>query len=100
MTPTYETTEPFDADFDALPPALRKRFLRSVDHLVEDLSSRRGLRPGLRVKRVQGSDGAWEMTYAPDGRAVFGYGDEVIPGQTHVIWRRMPPAGQICANSD
>jgi hypothetical protein len=24
--------------------------------------------------------GVWEITFAPDGRATFAYGDEVIPG--------------------
>ena len=43
--------------------------------------------PGLRVKRVQGTSGVWEITFAPDGRATFAYGDDVIPGQPHVIWR-------------
>jgi hypothetical protein len=27
--------------------------------------------PGLRVKRVQGTSGAWEVTFASDGRATF-----------------------------
>ncbi|MDA8067333.1 MAG: hypothetical protein M0T77_01775 [Actinomycetota bacterium] len=45
--------------------------------------------PGLRVKRVQGTDGVWEITFAPDGRATFAYGTEVVPGEAHVIWRRV-----------
>ncbi len=45
--------------------------------------------PRLRVKRVQGHPGIWELTFAPDGRATFQYGDEVTPGETHVIWRRV-----------
>jgi hypothetical protein len=45
--------------------------------------------PALSVKRVQGMSGVWEITFAPDGRATFAYGDEVIPGQPHVIWRRI-----------
>jgi hypothetical protein len=44
---------------------------------------------GLRVKRVQGHDGIWEMSWAPDGRATFEYGPEQIPGQSHVRWRRI-----------
>jgi hypothetical protein len=39
----------------------------------------------LRVKRVQGHPGVWEMTWAPDGRATFEYGAEVRPGEAHVI---------------
>jgi hypothetical protein len=29
------------------------------------------------------------MTGAPDGRALFDYGDPVDPGSRHVIWRRV-----------
>ncbi|MBA4179944.1 MAG: hypothetical protein C0506_05080 [Anaerolinea sp.] len=43
----------------------------------------------LRVKRVQGHPGVWEMSWAADGRATFEYGEEVIPGQAHIIWRRI-----------
>jgi len=31
----------------------------------------------------------WEITFAPDGRATFAYGEEVIPGTPHIIWRRI-----------
>ena len=48
-----------------------------------------GFYPRLRVKRVQGHPRVWEMTWAPDGRATFEYGEEVRPGETHVIWRRI-----------
>jgi len=44
---------------------------------------------GLRVKRVQGSSGVWELTWAPDGRATFSYGDQQVSGDPHVIWRRI-----------
>lgn len=43
----------------------------------------------LRVKRVQGTAAVWELTYAADGRATFSYGDEVVRGEPHVIWRRV-----------
>jgi len=45
--------------------------------------------PALRVKRVQGSDDVWEITFAPDGRATFSYGREIRPGEAHIIWRRV-----------
>lgn len=45
--------------------------------------------PNLRVKRVQGAAGVWEVTFAADGRATFAYGDEVRAGEPHVIWRRV-----------
>jgi hypothetical protein len=43
----------------------------------------------LRIKRVQGQRGVWELTWAPDGRATFEYGDPVRAGDPHIIWRRV-----------
>jgi hypothetical protein len=31
----------------------------------------------------------FEMTWDNDGRATFSYGEEQIPGEAHVIWRRI-----------
>ncbi len=45
--------------------------------------------PTLRVHRVQGTANVWEITFAPDGRATFEYGAEVMAGEPHVIWRRV-----------
>ena len=41
------------------------------------------------MKGVQGHPGVFEMTFAPDGRATFEYGEEVVKGERHVIWRRV-----------
>jgi hypothetical protein len=45
--------------------------------------------PALRVQRVQGAEDIWDITFAPDGRATFRYGEEVVPGEPHVLWRRV-----------
>lgn len=66
--------------------ALHARTDRIVEALRADPSE---LPPNLRVKRVQGHDGIWELTWAADRRATFEYGDEQIPGQPHVCWRRI-----------
>ena len=29
------------------------------------------------------------MTWAPNGRATFEYGDEITKGEPHVVWRRV-----------
>jgi hypothetical protein len=29
------------------------------------------------------------MSWAPDGRATFEYGEQMIAGEAHVIWRRI-----------
>jgi hypothetical protein len=41
------------------------------------------------VKGVTAHPGVFEMTWAPDSRATFSYGNERIPGKAHVIWRRI-----------
>jgi hypothetical protein len=86
--PTFDERPQFWNDFNALTPQQQATFLTAVRRFVADL--RRGqFRAGLRVKRVQGTDGIWELTWAPDGRATFEYGKEVRPGKQHVIWRRI-----------
>lgn len=44
--------------------------------------------PALRVKRVRSSRDVWELTFAPDGRATFRYGEEVV-GEPHIVWLRV-----------
>ena len=43
---------------------------------------------GLRVKRVRGVTGPYEMTRAPDGRATFSWGHPLRTGTRHVVWHR------------
>ena len=87
--PTYERSDRFDRDCEALTPEQRYRFKRAVRRFVEDLEGGRGFRSGLRVKGVQGSPGVFEMTWADDGRATFSYGDPVRAGEPHIQWRRV-----------
>lgn len=45
---------------------------------------------GLRVKRVQGTPGVWELTWSfagPDGRATFEWVE--IDGESAIRWRRV-----------
>lgn len=39
-------------------------------------------------KRVESTDAIFEMTWAPDGRATFQYGEPQGKG-AHVVWRRI-----------
>ena len=87
--PTYEWLEPFGDDFRRLTSSQQAAFLTSVALLVADLATRRGLRPGLRVKGVRGAPGVFEMTWAPDGRATFEYGAPVRGDDPHIVWRRV-----------
>jgi hypothetical protein len=74
----------FDSDKRTKSPA----FLAAVTLFVENLVGGGQFREGLRVKGVQGAAGVFELTWAPDGRATFGYG-ESVPREAHVIWRRV-----------
>lgn len=88
--PTFERLARFDREFRRLPRELQDAFLLVLPTFIAALRDvPLAFSPALRVKRVQGKSGVWEITFAPDGRATFAYGDEVIPGQPHVIWRRI-----------
>jgi len=92
--PTFALTDRFKRDWAGLTPEQQKAFKAAVVHFNDDLGAKRGFRAGLRVKRVQkaknnkASD-VWEMTWAPDGRATWQYGQEQRPNTAHVIWRRI-----------
>jgi hypothetical protein len=79
----------FGADLQRLTPRQRAAFVAAVEQFVEDLRTGAGFRNGLRVKGVQGALGVFEMTWAGDGRATFQYGEAVIEGKSHIIWRRV-----------
>lgn len=87
--PIFERLPRFDKDWVALPEDQKERFRRAVVAFVDDLTSGRPFRKGLRVKRVQAAPGVWEMTFAPDGRATWHYGAEIRAGEPHVVWRRI-----------
>jgi hypothetical protein len=87
--PTFDVTEVFRKDLASLEQLERARFQNAVAAFVEDLRNKRGFRPGLRVKGVKGAAGVYEMTWAPDGRATFEYGQELRSGQPHIVWRRV-----------
>ena len=84
--PTYERSPQFLDDYSDLSPAQRRAFQVAVTKFIADLRRGRGLRPGLRVKGVQGSPGMFEMSWAPDGRAVFSYGASIRAGEPHIVW--------------
>jgi hypothetical protein len=87
--PAYAWLTVFRRDWQKLTRDQQVAFLRAVSILVEDLRAGAGFRPGIRVKKMKGYDNIWEMTWAPDGRATFSYGDSVTADEVHVIWRRI-----------
>lgn len=100
--PTFETLPCFGRDWKNLTSQKQALFRKVVlEAFVPDLTAPdRPFRPGLRVKGVATHPGVFEMTWDNDGRATFSYGEEHVPGQPHVIWRRIgthaiftPPPG-------
>jgi hypothetical protein len=87
--PTYRVLPRFKNDFKRLSADEQERFREAVNKFIEDLRRGRGFRPSLRVKGVQGAHGIFEMTWAPDGRATFHYGEPIQEGEVHVVWRRV-----------
>ena len=86
--PTFDKEARALRDYARLTKEQRAEFRDALRKFVEDL--RRGsFRKGLRVKRVQGHPGVWEMTWADDGRATFRYGESVHPSDPHIIWQRI-----------
>lgn len=91
----YQAASSFLADFGRLSPAERAPFLLAVREINAAYAARggRGLprRPAkLRIKRVQGATGVWEMTWSfagPDGRATFEFVE--IDGEPAIRWRRV-----------
>lgn len=86
--PTHEETMRFLRDFRKLTHARQKLFLKAIAMFLEGLKCGR-FRSSLRVKRFQGHEGVWEMTWAADGRALFRYGDSILPCEKHIIWLRV-----------
>ncbi len=89
MSPTYGLSSSVAREFARLPREQRRAFRTAVEKLVDALGERGEPPRSLRIKRVQGTKGVWEMSYSGDGRATFRYGTEVKPGETHVEWLRI-----------
>jgi hypothetical protein len=90
VSPTYALRPRALREYLRLTPEERRAVGRARDRLVAGLRARPPqLDPALRVKRVRGHPGVWELTWAPDGRATFEYGPEQRHREAHVIWRRI-----------
>ena len=85
---TFSQTDRFRSDFAKLTAEQKAVFRAAAARFVDDQPSE-GLRPGIRIKGVQGADGVFEMTWSDDGRATFEYGPAVREGETHIVWRRI-----------
>ncbi len=87
--PTFEWQALFDREWCALTAEQQRAFRDAVTAFVDDLREGAGFRKSLRVKKMQGREDVWEMTWAPDGRATFHFGNPVAEGEVHIVWRRI-----------
>ncbi len=87
--PTYELEALFLRQFAGLTD--EQTFLVGVAmaRFIADVRAGQGFRRGLRIRGLARRPGEYELTWAPDGRAVFRYGDSVRDGETHVVWLRI-----------
>lgn len=87
--PTWAKLASFTRDYEKLSDDERAAFNKAIRKFVEDLKAGGAFRAGLRVKKMTDAGEVWEMTWANDGRATFEFGEEVAPGERHVVWRRI-----------
>ncbi len=92
----YERTPRFDADLRRLSDDERTLSRTVATEQFAPAAQRHAAQPGsawpkgLRVKRVQGARGLWEMTWSfagPDGRATFEWIE--IADEPAIRWRRV-----------
>jgi hypothetical protein len=89
MSPTFQLSAGFAREVARLSVERDRAFRKAVGKLVDALREGREPPRSLRIKRVQGTEDVWEMSYSGDGRATFRYGSEVKAGETHVEWLRV-----------
>ena len=82
--PTYESLAAFQRQWAKLDAAQRAAFRRAVAVFIADLKAG-GVRVELRVYKLVNTE-IWSLAWAKDGRALFRFGAEITPGQTHIIW--------------
>lgn len=87
--PTFEWLPLFDREWRALTAEQQDAFRDAVAAFVHDLRERTAFRKSLRVKKIQGREDIWEITWAPDGRATFHFGTPVAEDEPHIVWRRI-----------
>ncbi len=86
--PTHKEDALFLRQWKRLNPDQQRQFLAALVIFKQGLRDRR-FAQSLRVKDYHSIEGAYEMTWASDGRAIFRYGDEIHPGEPHIIWLRI-----------
>jgi hypothetical protein len=91
----FEALPRFEREFEKLPKTHRRTFYATIPRFRQaaERAAAGEASPwpaGLRVKKVQGGSGVWEMTWSmdnPDGRATWEWTE--IDDEPAVCWRRI-----------
>lgn len=89
---TYECTPGFLREYGRLDRSQQAQFKAAAKVLAADLNDNRPPSRRLRVRKFNRTRGGadWrELTWAPNGRAFFLYGEPVKAGHQHVVWLRI-----------
>jgi len=92
--PTYEALAAFQRHFGKLDAAQKAAFRRALAVFIADLKAGGGFSPELRVHKLVNTE-IWSLTWAKDGRALFRFGDEVTPGEIHIIWEAIGTHAEV-----
>ena len=89
--PTFESLARFDREFRRLPTELQAAFPRVLPTFITALRGEPALVPPDTTGQTRAGPPRrlGDHLSRRDGRATFAYGDEVIAGTPHVIWRRV-----------
>jgi hypothetical protein len=83
--PTYEALAAFQRHFGKLNAAEKAAYRRALAVFIADLKAGGSFSPEPRVHKLVNTE-IWSLTWAEDGRALFRFGDEVEPGEAHIVW--------------
>jgi hypothetical protein len=92
--PTYEALAAFQRHFGKLDAAQRAAFRQALAVFTADLKTAGSFSPELRVHRLVNTE-IWSLTWSKDGRALLRYGEEVTPGETHIIWEAIGTHAEV-----
>jgi len=93
--PTYERSSEFIEHYQRLTAEQKALFRTAVKKFIADLRRGQGFRKGLHVKGIKGDPGMFELTWAPDGQAVFSFGESVRGNEPHIIWHAVGTHGVL-----
>lgn len=93
--PTCEVLAAFQRQFGKLDPAQKAAFRRALAVFIASLKAGGSFSPELRVHKLVNTE-IWSLTFANDGRALFRHGDEVTPGETHIVWETIGTHAEVC----